>query len=66
MTTTIILGVAMFTFVILALVFVLLAAKARLVNSEAVTIGINHDPANALRVRPKVTGGKRRQVQKKI
>lgn len=50
MSTTIILGVAMFTFVILALVFVLLAAKARLVNSEAVTIGINHDPAHSLRV----------------
>ena len=48
--TIIILGVAMFTFVILALVFVLLAAKARLVNSEAVTIGINHDPAHSLRV----------------
>jgi Na+-transporting NADH:ubiquinone oxidoreductase subunit NqrF len=50
MSTIIILGVAMFTFVILALVFVLLAAKARLVNSEAVTIGINHDPAHSLRV----------------
>ena len=50
MSTIIILGVAMFTFVILALVFILLAAKARLVNSEAVTIGINHDPNHSLRV----------------
>jgi Na+-transporting NADH:ubiquinone oxidoreductase subunit F len=50
MSTIIILGVAMFTFVILALVFVLLAAKARLVNSEAVTIGINGDPTHSLRV----------------
>ena len=50
MSTIIILGVAMFTFVILALVFVLLAAKAKLVNSEAVTIGINHDPNHSLRV----------------
>ncbi|MDC0667581.1 NADH:ubiquinone reductase (Na(+)-transporting) subunit F [Nannocystis radixulma] len=50
MTTIIILGVAMFTFVILALVFILLAAKAKLVNTEAVTIGINSDPTLAMRV----------------
>ncbi|MCY1005973.1 hypothetical protein OV079_10430 [Nannocystis pusilla] len=50
MTTIIILGVAMFTFVILALVFILLAAKAKLVNTEAVTIGINGDPTLAMRV----------------
>lgn len=50
MSTIIILGVAMFTFVILALVFILLGAKARLVNSEAVTIGINGDAAHSLRV----------------
>jgi Na+-transporting NADH:ubiquinone oxidoreductase subunit F len=43
MSTIIILGVAMFTFVILALVFVLLAAKARLVSSQSVRIGINGD-----------------------
>ena len=50
MSTIIILSVAMFTFVILALVFVLLAAKARLVSSADVTIGINHDPSHSLRV----------------
>jgi Na+-transporting NADH:ubiquinone oxidoreductase subunit F len=50
MTTIIILGMAMFTFVILALVFILLGAKARLVSSEAVTIGINGDPSHSLRV----------------
>ncbi|MBK8265876.1 MAG: NADH:ubiquinone reductase (Na(+)-transporting) subunit F [Nannocystis sp.] len=50
MTTTIILGVAMFTFVILLLVLVLMAAKARLVNTEAVTITINGDASAALRV----------------
>ncbi|HRI06268.1 MAG TPA: NADH:ubiquinone reductase (Na(+)-transporting) subunit F [Nannocystaceae bacterium] len=50
MTTTIILGVAMFTFVILLLVLVLMAAKARLVNTEAVTITINGDASKALKV----------------
>lgn len=41
MMTTILLGVAMFTVVIVGLVVVLLVAKAQLVNSEAVTITIN-------------------------
>lgn len=50
MSTIIILSVAMFTFVILALVFVLLGAKAKLVSSADVTIGINHDPSHSLRV----------------
>ena len=38
MTTTILLGVAMFTVVIVGLVVILMAAKAKLVNTEAVTI----------------------------
>ena len=50
MTTTIILGVAMFTFVILLLVLVLMAAKARLVNTDAVTLTINGDASAALKV----------------
>jgi len=41
MMTTILLGVAMFTVVIVGLVAILLLAKAKLVNSEAVTISIN-------------------------
>ncbi|MEX1368869.1 MAG: NADH:ubiquinone reductase (Na(+)-transporting) subunit F [Nannocystaceae bacterium] len=41
MTTTIMLGVMMFTVVIVGLVVVLMAARARLVNTEAVTISIN-------------------------
>ncbi|MCA9659189.1 MAG: NADH:ubiquinone reductase (Na(+)-transporting) subunit F [Myxococcales bacterium] len=50
MSTTIILGVAMFTFVILLLVLVLMAAKSKLVNTDAVTITINGDPDKALKV----------------
>ena len=50
MTTIIILGVAMFTFVILALVFILMGAKARLVSTEAVTLGINGDASLTMRV----------------
>lgn len=50
MSTTIILGMAMFTFVILLLVLVLMAAKSKLVNTEAVTITINGDPNNSLKV----------------
>lgn len=41
MTTTILLGVMMFTVVIVGLVVILMAAKAKLVNTEAVTININ-------------------------
>ena len=50
MSTTIILGVAMFTFVILLLVLVLMGAKSKLVNTDAVTITINGDPEKALKV----------------
>lgn len=41
MTTTIMLGVMMFTVVIVGLVVVLMAARAKLVNTQAVTISIN-------------------------
>ena len=47
---TVLLGVAMFTGVILSLVALLMVAKNRLVSSGAVSIGINGDPANALTV----------------
>ncbi len=49
-TTTVILGVAMFLFVILLLVAVLMFAKSKLVNTEAVTITINNDPDKAIKV----------------
>ncbi len=45
---TVTLGVAMFTFVILALVTVLMFAKSKLVASGQVDILINDDPANTL------------------
>ena len=48
---TIIAGVIGFTLIILALVLVLMAAKARLVPSGEVTIGINGDPEKALEAR---------------
>ena len=44
MAQVIMLGVVMFTVVVVALVLVLMVAKARLVNSEDVTISINDDP----------------------
>ena len=47
---TIIMGVVMFTVVILSLVAVLLLAKAKLVTSGEVTITINEDPDKALHV----------------
>lgn len=47
---TIIMGVVMFTVVILSLVAVLLLAKAKLVTSGEVTITINDDPDKALHV----------------
>ncbi len=47
---TIIMGVVMFTVVILSLVAVLLIAKAKLVTSGEVTITINDDPDKALKV----------------
>ncbi len=49
MTTTVLLGVAGFSFVILSLVVVLLAAKRRLVASGEVCIRINDDPENEIR-----------------
>ena len=45
---TIALGVCMFTVVILSLVMVLMAAKAKLVNTAAVNLGINGDPSNTI------------------
>ncbi|MBT6177956.1 MAG: NADH:ubiquinone reductase (Na(+)-transporting) subunit F [Deltaproteobacteria bacterium] len=47
---TILLGVVMFTVMVVALVSVLLGAKAKLVNSEEVTILINEDPSKALKI----------------
>lgn len=48
MTTEIILGVVLFTVIVLALVMVILSARAKLVNSGAVTIDINDDPEKAI------------------
>jgi len=47
---TILLGVLVFNLMIVALVVVLMAAKAKLVNSEQVSIAINDNPENTLRV----------------
>ncbi len=46
--STVLLGVAMFTLVIVALVGVLMVARARLVSTGEVTIVINDDPDKAL------------------
>lgn len=51
MSTTLVLGVLMFPAVVLSLVVVLLLARSRLVASNEVTIGINKDPARALKVK---------------
>ena len=51
----IILGVAMFTLVVLALVVVILVAKSKLVSSGDVTISINGDPSKAIKTK---AGGK--------
>ncbi len=48
MFTTIAAGVIAFVIVILALVLILLGAKAKLVQSGDVQIGINDDPDNTL------------------
>ena len=48
--TEIVLGVAMFTAIILALVFVLMAARSKLGATGDVTITVNEDPDTALRV----------------
>ncbi len=45
---TIILGVAGFTLIVLALVFIILAAKSKLVSSGDVTIEINDDPDKSI------------------
>ncbi|MEH6575751.1 MAG: NADH:ubiquinone reductase (Na(+)-transporting) subunit F [Amphritea sp.] len=50
MNAEIILGVVMFTAVVLALVAVILAARAKLVNSGSVTIEINGDPEKTIHV----------------
>lgn len=47
---TVMLGVTMFTGVIVALVCVLLIAKAKLVASGEVTVHINDDPSNDLKI----------------
>ena len=48
---TVLLGVAMFTGVIVSLVAILMVAKNKLVASGSVKIGINGDPANTLTVK---------------
>ncbi len=49
--TTIAVGVAMFIFVVLMMVVVLVVAKNQLVNSGDVLIGINGDPDKAIKTR---------------
>ncbi len=48
MNTEIILGVSMFTVIIMMLVFVILYARNQLVSTGAVTIEINEDPSKAI------------------
>ncbi|MFE8071506.1 NADH:ubiquinone reductase (Na(+)-transporting) subunit F [Marinobacteraceae bacterium S3BR75-40.1] len=48
MNTEIILGVVMFTVIVLSLVAVILIARARLVSSGKITIEVNDDPANTV------------------
>ncbi len=55
MNAEIVLGVVMFTAVVLALVAVILAARSKLVSSGDVTININNDPAKSITV---AAGGK--------
>jgi Na+-transporting NADH:ubiquinone oxidoreductase subunit F len=43
------LGVAMFTIIVLALVVIILAAKAKLVSSGDITISINNDPDKSIK-----------------
>lgn len=50
MSTEIILGVVLFTLIVLALVAVILSARAKLVSSGDVTIEINEDPDKAITV----------------
>ncbi|MCW9010117.1 MAG: NADH:ubiquinone reductase (Na(+)-transporting) subunit F, partial [Marinobacter sp.] len=49
MNTEIILGVVMFTVIVLALVAVILAARSKLVSTGDVTIEINDDPEHTLK-----------------
>ena len=44
----IILGVSMFTAIVLALVLIIIFAKSKLVSSGDVTISINGDPAKSI------------------
>ena len=55
MNTEIILGVVMFTVIVLALVAVILAARSKLVSTGDVTIEINDDPEHTLKT---AAGGK--------
>ncbi|WP_422133365.1 NADH:ubiquinone reductase (Na(+)-transporting) subunit F [Endozoicomonas sp. ALD040] len=55
MDSTIVLGVVMFTVIVLTLVAVILAARSRLVSTGDVTININEDPDKAVTT---VAGGK--------
>ena len=48
MDSTIIVGVAMFTAIVLALVVIILVARSRLVSTGSVHIGINDDPEKAI------------------
>ena len=50
MNAEIVLGVVMFTAVVLALVAVILAARSKLVSSGDVTITINDDPNKSVTV----------------
>ncbi len=50
MNTVVILGVLMFTAVVLSLVAIILVARAKLVSSGEVTIEINDDPDKAIKV----------------
>ncbi|KAE9622374.1 NADH:ubiquinone reductase (Na(+)-transporting) subunit F, partial [Parasedimentitalea maritima] len=47
-TTVIVLGVVMFTIIVISLTAVILAARSKLVSSGDVTIEINDDPENTL------------------
>ena len=51
MNAEIILGVVMFTVIVLSLVAVILVARARLVSSGDVTIEINNDPEHGISTR---------------
>ena len=46
--TIILLGVVMFTIIVISLVLVILAARSKLVSTGDVTIEINGDPAHTL------------------